>query len=474
MTGFVAPGSKESSGGLVMTVESRSAQSSPLGETGWAGLSGAAVFSGRYLIGIVTTDPVQWARSLEGIRSSVLIDDPDLAVCTGAAVELTPVGGGMDADPRFASNQGTGEGLRVVGERVSTAVESWQDPDQLRAELRACLLSGTASKRVLSVTGHRGIGKSATVAKVLSEFEQVDPTRGPLEDLDAFVYLSPRTGVGSLTLAGVFESLTEVLPGPSAVQLRAKWDRAHAAAFRPCGDGHEGTALRGRPGQPRRRSEPGNRGAHGRRRGGVHRVRLPDPVPAADRLHVQLPLGLPSELDLVRCESSLSTKGLTARMPSPFCVPWTPPNRASTGSAMTSSSRRRGGWADCPRDWSSWGNELQSDPHAATDLLDSDDTLDGLMADLISKALAGLDQAGRWVVDLLALAEVPLPEREVPGLLADALEPDRRSYLAASTDPSPPGRIRRIFPSSTAPPTGSGLGQPGADQTRPSEAGGAG
>ena len=86
VTGFVAPGSKESSGGLVMTVESRSAQSSPLGETGWAGLSGAAVFSGRYLIGIVTTDPVQWARSLEGIRSSVLIDDPDLAVCTGAAV----------------------------------------------------------------------------------------------------------------------------------------------------------------------------------------------------------------------------------------------------------------------------------------------------------------------------------------------------------------------------------------------------
>ena len=55
--GRVAPGSLASVGGLALTVESRSAMDEPGGGSGWAGLSGAAVFSGDLLIGMVTTDP---------------------------------------------------------------------------------------------------------------------------------------------------------------------------------------------------------------------------------------------------------------------------------------------------------------------------------------------------------------------------------------------------------------------------------
>ena len=328
----------------------------------------------------------------------------------------------MDADPRFASNQGTGEGLRVVGERVSTAVESWQDRDQLRAELRACLLSGTASKRVLSVTGHRGIGKSATVAKVLSEFEQVDPTRGPLEDLDAFVYLSPRTGVGSLTLAGVFESLTEVLPGPSAVQLRAKWDRARAA-FPSLWDALKALRCVVVLDNLDDVQNPETGVLMDADVVAFIESACRTPYPQRIVCTSQLPLGLPSELI-----GSVREFPIDEGLDGAYAVALLRSVDAAKSSLdgvsddeLEQATRRLGG---LPKGLELLANELQSDPHAATDLLDSDDTLDGLMADLISKALAGLDQAGRWVVDLLALAEVPASGTEVPGLLADALEPD--------------------------------------------------
>ena len=149
------------------------------------------------------------------MRLSALVDGPGLAEQLGVPVELEPVAAhvGGQATPAPALGAPEDDGLRVVGERISAGVEAWQDRDELRAELRAHLVSDRGSKRILNVTGRRGIGKSATVAKVLSEFEQDTSSRSPLEDLDALVYLSPRTGTGSLTLAGVFESITRLLPG---------------------------------------------------------------------------------------------------------------------------------------------------------------------------------------------------------------------------------------------------------------------
>ena len=431
VTGFVAPGSKASSGGLVMTIESRTAQSSPLGETGWAGLSGAAVFSGRYLIEIVTTDPVQWTGSLEGVRSTVLVDDPELAVCTGTTIELALVGPGMDADQSVSSNQGAGLGLRVVGERVSTGVESWQDRDQLRAELRASLLSGTPSKRILSVTGRRGIGKSATVAKVVSEFERVDPARSPLEDLDALVYVSPRTGVGSVTLAGVFESLTRLLADPLAARLRQEWDRSRAAAFPSLWE-----ALKAR------RCVVILDNLDDLQNPDTGEVLDADvlafiesacrtPYPQRLLCTSQLPLGLPAEL-LAQVRELPIDEGLDGSH-AVALLRSAVSDRSSldhlSDDQLERATQRLGG---SPHGMELLAIKLHSDPMAVADLLESDDTIDGLMADLVSRALVGLDPEARWVVDLLALAEVPLPDREVPGLLTGAVEPDgARSSLRA-------------------------------------------
>ena len=237
VSGTLEPASGSSNGSLALTVTSRSAEADASGDTGWAGLSGAVVFCGTHVVGVITTVPAAWNHSLEGVRLSALVDDPGLAEQLGVPVELDPVAAhaSVQATPAPAPGAPKDDGRRVEGERISIGIENWQDRDELRAELRAHLVSDRGSKRILNVTGRRGIGKSATVAKVLSEFEQDAPSRSPLEDLDALVYLSPRTGAGSLTLAGVFESITRLLPGPTATALRGEWDADHTRACPRCG-----------------------------------------------------------------------------------------------------------------------------------------------------------------------------------------------------------------------------------------------
>jgi tetratricopeptide (TPR) repeat protein len=426
--GRLAPGTAASTGGLALTVESRSARPSAAGSSGWAGLSGAAVFSAGHLVGIVTTDPAQWAESLEGIRSSALIDDADLFVCMGAPIELGSVVGqvgvdaGAGAASGLASTQGGADGHRVVGERVSVGVESWQDRDELRAELRACLVSGAASKRILSVTGRRGIGKSATVAKVVSEFERPDPSRSTLDDLDALVYLSTRTGEPK-SLATVFESLTRLLPDSLATRLRAEWDRSHADAFPSLWE-----ALKGR----RCVVVLDN----------LDDVQDPDtgevlntdlltfidsacrtPFPPRLLCTSQRALGLPPELlSQVRpfaIEDGLDAEHAIALLRS--LVNEDVSLEQFSDDELERATQRLGG---LPRGIELLANLLKNDPMALADLLESDATLDGLMSEFVSRAFFGLDEAGRWVVELLALAEVPLPDRELPGLLAGVVDLD--------------------------------------------------
>ena len=88
--GKTSPISYRSAGRLALTVESRE----PIkGDSPWAGLSGAAVFSGEYLIGIVTTDSERYARSLVGRRAEDFCADRGLGQLLGGTPELEDVGG---------------------------------------------------------------------------------------------------------------------------------------------------------------------------------------------------------------------------------------------------------------------------------------------------------------------------------------------------------------------------------------------
>jgi tetratricopeptide (TPR) repeat protein len=116
---------------------------------------------------------------------------------------------------------------RVVGERVSAAVEVFRDRIEFRAWLRSLVLA--REKPIICVTGRRGIGKSGLVAKVLADFEE--PAGVAEDQVGALAYLSTRTGVGVLDLARVFHALTRLLPQDHGDRLEEEWANAGADAL---------------------------------------------------------------------------------------------------------------------------------------------------------------------------------------------------------------------------------------------------
>ncbi|BBH68272.1 hypothetical protein ACTI_49570 [Actinoplanes sp. OR16] len=120
---------------------------------------------------------------------------------------------------RVADPFGDGPAARVVGERVSAAVDVFRDRVEFCDRLRGHVLSRPT--RIVSVTGRRGIGKSGLVAKVLAEFEEPDEAADAF--VDGLVYLSTRTGVGAVDTARIFHALARLLPPGQRVQLEEQW-----------------------------------------------------------------------------------------------------------------------------------------------------------------------------------------------------------------------------------------------------------
>ena len=415
--GRLAPDSAESIGGLALNVESRKAKQDREGGSGWAGLSGAAVLSGGLLIGIVLSDPVRWGDSLDGVRSVRLLEDPDLAAASGTSAETVQV--------TAASSQGQAAEsppVRFVGEHVSSTVVHWQDRDQIREDLKAALLTPVPIPRILSVTGRRGIGKSATVDNVVAEFERADPSRHPREDLDGIVSLSTRTGPGSLSLARVFEEVTRLVPEPLATGLRRDWDQ------------HGRLAL------------PSLWQALANRRYVLVLDNLDDPpdgapVPLRDPefaalldsvCHAPAPprvvttsgpsLPVPVELDDFVQEFPMDT-GLDSTHAVRLLRSIVRGKALDTydDEELARATRRLSG---IPRGIELLADLLKQNPLAVRTVLDSDATADQLVAKLVSTAFTGLDPVARHVVELLALAEVRLPEGEVAEILAGLVDPD--------------------------------------------------
>ena len=178
-----------------------------------------------------------WDDALEGVVGIVArYNDQDPASRTASMLPVDKLTGLWPGLPLEIRAQGGGEDaevVRVVGDRVSAAVVTWRDRDTIRRGLRHHVV--TRDKRIVSVTGRRGIGKSAVVAMVLAEFEHPDPNRSPLDDVDGLVYLSTRTGTGGLTLARVFDDVASLAPPDAAAQLDRRWDVGGPPPYRRCG-----------------------------------------------------------------------------------------------------------------------------------------------------------------------------------------------------------------------------------------------
>ena len=143
--GRASPISGRAAGRLVLTVESREARR---GDSPWAGLSGAAVFCGDHLVGVITTDPAAYAHSLVGRRAEDFSDDPGLVRLLGGPPGLEDVAGHV-REPGLADLRST---LRSRN-RAFTG----REPDL------AALAAEPHGRTVLtqSLVGLGGVGKSA-------------------------------------------------------------------------------------------------------------------------------------------------------------------------------------------------------------------------------------------------------------------------------------------------------------------------
>ena len=146
--GRVSPISERAAGRLALTVESRDAATGAGGGSAWAGLSGAAVFCGEHLAGVITADTGGYERSLTARRADDFCGDRSLAAVLGGVPVLEEVTG----RPREA---GLAD-LRSTLRPRNPAFTGRQDD--------LAILAGAAAGQMVvtqSLTGLGGVGKSA-------------------------------------------------------------------------------------------------------------------------------------------------------------------------------------------------------------------------------------------------------------------------------------------------------------------------
>jgi hypothetical protein len=143
--GRTSPISDRAAGRLALSVESREATG---GDSPWAGLSGAAVFCGDHLVGVVTADPGTYARSLAGRRVEDFCHDPALARLLGHIPPLEDI-------------QGTARepGLPDLRSTLRARNRSFTGRDEDLSVLAAGVQGHTVLTQ--SLVGLGGIGKSA-------------------------------------------------------------------------------------------------------------------------------------------------------------------------------------------------------------------------------------------------------------------------------------------------------------------------
>jgi hypothetical protein len=145
--GRTSPISERAAGTLALTIESRNAAQTGSGSA-WAGLSGAAVFCGDHLAGVITADTGAYDQSLTARRVDDFCRDLAFAQALGGTVVLEQVTG-TPREPGLADLRST------LGPRNTSFTGREADLQVLAAE--------PAGRTVLtqSLTGLGGIGKSA-------------------------------------------------------------------------------------------------------------------------------------------------------------------------------------------------------------------------------------------------------------------------------------------------------------------------
>jgi HEAT repeat protein/Tfp pilus assembly protein PilF len=183
--GEVSPATQEPAGKLGLVIGSRAARLTPGGTSGWAGLSGAAVFSHDRLVGVIIEDPPEFAGSLTARRIDCLAGHPLLYEAAGSPV-IEAVSADSADDSGWISRHAEAMKREFLtrlggGQAVSAAVAGERYADVLvrprpavsgaaiAGESRAVPLSGCLSPpdRRLILIGGGGMGKTTILLKTV-------------------------------------------------------------------------------------------------------------------------------------------------------------------------------------------------------------------------------------------------------------------------------------------------------------------
>jgi tetratricopeptide (TPR) repeat protein len=327
----------------------------------------------------------------------------------GRARGTTPDRPAADTRPAAARPE---PGQRVVGERVSAAVDVFCDRHEFRARLRELVLS--RERPIISVVGRRGIGKSGLVARVLADFEEA----GDEEGIGGLAYVSTRTGVGVVDLGRVFDVLSRLLPSDQRRRFQEQWTNAGPAVLPELLD-----AVADRravlvldnlddlqdPDSGRLESE-----SLVTLLDAVSRHRRPPLVVTTSQRPLQVPPGILGRVTTVELDEGLATGDAVALLRLLDTAGEAGLRDLSDAELREAAERVHG----MPR-----GLELLvallADRRTETvqRIFDADETPDILLGRLVSEGFTSLDAVGRDVVRVLALADTPLGADALPEVL---------------------------------------------------------
>ncbi|MFJ9173884.1 trypsin-like peptidase domain-containing protein [Streptomyces sp. NPDC102360] len=223
--GTVAALSNLRSGTLELTVAPAGADPDP-GASPWAGMSGAAVWAGHRVIGVVAEHHraegpgrLTAVRLDHALRRLGAVDRAELARLLGLVDPMAlPV-----ADDTAAHVEGPPR-MRVVGVPVAHGIELFKNRTRERDAIVRHL--SDPAIRMVTVTGRRGIGKSALAAKTMDLLDRgatwPDPASGPLPS--GIVNLSTRTT--GISLERLYFDCARLLGPEQEVRLHTVWAAA--------------------------------------------------------------------------------------------------------------------------------------------------------------------------------------------------------------------------------------------------------
>ncbi|MEU6841133.1 trypsin-like peptidase domain-containing protein [Streptomyces sp. NPDC046716] len=220
--GTVAALSNLRGGTLELTVAPAGADPDP-GRSPWEGMSGAVVWSGSRVVGVVAEHHrPEGAGRLTAVRLDHALRRLDDGQRTGLTRLLAlPDPAQLDLVTDSASEEARHPWTRVVGVPVAHGIELFKNRTRERDAISAQL--SDPAVRMVTLTGRRGIGKSALAAKVMDLLDRGQwpgPAQGPLPT--GFVNLSTRTS--GISLERIYFDCARLLGTESQAHLRQVWN----------------------------------------------------------------------------------------------------------------------------------------------------------------------------------------------------------------------------------------------------------